>query len=999
MTKLKLKFDPNQQHQIIAVDSVINLFKGLVPYQTSFQLGDETIPNLPPSNALDKEWLLGNLQEVQKENIKYCRSLEQSLTLEMESGLVLQGTGNDSVDFPSFTIEMETGTGKTYVYLRTIFELRKKYGFGKFIIIVPSIAIYEGTIKNFQITKEHFRALFENETVNVIEYEGQQISKLRHFASSSSLEILIMTIDSFNKESNVIYKATEKLPGEKLPYQYIQETKPILILDEAQNYASERAKQALRTLHPLFALRYSATPKEKPNTIYHLSPVDAFKLNLVKKIEVYGVTERENVNQLSLSLEKISGYGPKASIKAPTVRNGIKKEEVLTFQKGDDLFEKTGNEEFRNIKIDEINSGLGIVIFSNTNRLSIQDVSGLTNSKEDVFKIQIEETVNRHLRKQAELRSKGMKVLSLFFIDRVANYTAADAIIPKLFDAAFNKFKVDYGEFKNLEGSVVREAYFAQKKTKKGELIAIDTEGKNKEQREAEKEAFELIMKKKEQLLSFDEKVSFIFAHSALKEGWDNPNVFQICTLRDTQSEMRKRQEIGRGLRLAVNQDGERINDEGINILTVVANESYESFVDGLQQEYREDGDIPPERPSNAKRDDAKRNNKIFKDKNFKQFWNKLNQKTKYKIKIDTELLIEECIARLNKEIYPDPQITVTKGKFVLTTYRITLIEVYDKTARIKIEIEDTDNPTAPIEKNFEEGTNFAKLFKNDALKPYYLLEVISKKNEGYIVFDNGERLYKNECTEPIQGEQSKNIYEKLYQEKAQTYPVFNIIERVTKETNLTRPTVIQIFKGMSDEKKKYIFKNPEGFTNVFITSIKNILAQHIADKIEYDVDKNSIQYDSEEIFPETKKFPQRELLDGNKTSLYNQIQFDSDVEKHFVENYLKEDDKILFFFKFPNKFKINLPKIIGNYNPDWGIVRMSEDGKYKLELVRETKGGMDPTQLRFPNEQRKIACAKKHFEQIKIDYRHIDDRTPRWWESETEAKQFNLGEDGENNI
>jgi len=802
-----------------------------------------------------------------------------------------------------------------------------------------------------------------------------------------------MTIDSFNKESNVIYKATEKLPGEKLPFQYVQETKPILILDEAQNYSSERAKQALRTLHPLFALRYSATPKDKPNLVYRLSPVDAFKMNLVKKIEVYGVTEKENVNQLSLSLEKIYGYGPKASVKAPIIKSGIKKEETLTLQKGDDLYNKTGNDAFQNIKVDEINSALGLVIFSDNTRLSVNDITSLTNSKQDVFRIQIEETVKRHLRKQSELRSRGIKVLSLFFIDRVANYTNEDAIIPKIFDVAFDKFKNDYDEFKNLNGSEVREAYFAAKKTKKGDTVFIDTDGKNKEEREAEKAAFELIMKKKEQLLSFDEKVSFIFAHSALKEGWDNPNVFQICTLRDTQSEMRKRQEIGRGLRLAVNQDGERVNDEGVNILTVIANESYEDFVTSLQNEYIEDGDVAPQNPSNAKRDDAKRNNKIFKNKDFKEFWNKLNRKTSYKIKIDSELLIEECIARLNKEIFPDPQVTVTKGKFIITTFKFTLIEVFESKARLKIEIEDTENKKEELIGNYEKGFAFDKKLKNEDLKPYRILEITNNKNDRKITFDNGEMLLIGQST-TIDSKAGQVIDERFHQGKSTTYPVFNVIERVVKETDLTRPTIIKIFKGMNEEKKKYIFKNPEGFTNTFISVIKNILAQHIADRIEYQIITNAENFEVEEIFPESKKFPQRELLEGNRTSLYDQIQFDSDVEKRFVVNYLKEDDKILFFFKFPNKFKINLPKIIGNYNPDWGIVRMSEDGKYKLELVRETKGAMDTTKLRFPNEQRKIACAKKHFAELKVDYRHVDDKTTHWWESEREVKQFGLNDD-----
>jgi type III restriction enzyme len=291
-----------------------------------------------------------------------------------------------------------------------------------------------------------------------------------------------------------------------------------------------------------------------------------------------------------------------------------------------------------------------------------------------------------------------------------------------------------------------------------------------------------------------------------------------------------------------------------------------------------------------------------------------------------------------NKGIFPDPQVTVTKGKFIITTFKFTLVDVFDSKVRLKIEIEDTENKKEELIGNYEKGFAFDKKLKNEDLKPYRILEISNNKNDRKITFDNGEILLIDQ-SRTIESKAGQQIDERFHQEKSTTYPVFNVIERVVKETDLTRPTVIKIFKGMSEEKKKYIFKNPEGFTNVFITAIKNNLAQHIADRIEYEILDTSEKYDIEEIFPEYKKFPQLELLDGNRTSLYDQIQFDSDVEKRFVENYLKEDEKIVCFFKFPNKFKIDLPKIIGNYNPDWGIIRMSEDGKYKLKLVRETKG------------------------------------------------------------
>ena len=294
MNKLKIHFESDQEHQVRAIESTVKLFQGYTKRDASFRMGDDTVANLDDYEMLDEDWLYDNFLDVQKQN-----GLVEDMHLDFDDGFEI--TGIDSWRYPYYTCEMETGTGKTYVYLRTIHELRKNYGWGKFIIIVPSVAIFEGVVKTFEITKEHFATLYNNETIHLTKYSGQQISKLRGFASSSAIEVMVMTIDSFNKTANVIFKPTEKLQGEKLPYQYIQETRPILILDESQNYTSPKSKEALRTLHPLFALKYSATPTEKVvsyednrelmNRFYHLSPVDAFKMDLVKKIEVLGVTE------------------------------------------------------------------------------------------------------------------------------------------------------------------------------------------------------------------------------------------------------------------------------------------------------------------------------------------------------------------------------------------------------------------------------------------------------------------------------------------------------------------------------------------------------------------------------------------------------------------------------------------------------------------------------------------------------------------------------------
>jgi type III restriction enzyme len=301
--KLSFKFDPNQAYQLAAINSVVRLFEGLPKYdRADFNLSDEIVPNLPPDETIFEDFLLDNLRAVQKQN-----KLPESLNLEVDDGMVLEGAGYESWRSPSFTIEMETGTGKTYVYLRTIYELRKHYSFSKFIIVVPSVAIFEGVRKAFQITYSHFSSLYGNEVVNLVPYDGTQLSRVKNFATSSFTEIMVMTDDSFNKITNNLYKPSEKLPGDRLPYHFIQEIRPILILDEPQSIDNtEKAKEAIRTLHPLFTLRYSATHRVKPNLVYKLTPIDAYLQNLVKKIQVIGINEEENFNRSILTLESVN---------------------------------------------------------------------------------------------------------------------------------------------------------------------------------------------------------------------------------------------------------------------------------------------------------------------------------------------------------------------------------------------------------------------------------------------------------------------------------------------------------------------------------------------------------------------------------------------------------------------------------------------------------------------------------------------------------------------
>jgi type III restriction enzyme len=985
MSKLKLKFESDQEHQVKAIESVVGLFEGMPQTDDSFKMaGDETIANVPPYMTLDENWLLGNVQHIQGLN-----NLPPSMLLDTDDGEMVEGASLDTWHYSRFTIEMETGTGKTYAYLRSIFELRKRYGFRKFIIVVPSIAIYEGVIKSIDIMREHFRSLYDNEVLHLTKYDGQQISKLRSFANSSFTEVMVITLDSFNKSSNVIFKASEKLPGEKLPINYIQETRPILILDESQNYLSAKAKAALRTLKPLFGVCYSATPKERSNLIYRLGPVDAFRKNLVKKIEVLGVTE-DNLNnpQLQLALEAITkGYTPTAKIKVMVYSQGKPERKTIEVKAADNIFDKTRNEAHRGLVVETIDRRKNKITFTNQEILSFNEKASVT--KKDIFRVQIEETVRYHLRKQDELKKKGIKALSLFFIDRVANYQDQKGIIRQLFVEAFEKHKGSSTHFKKIKVEDVHRGYFAQKKNKKGEVEIVEThvenEKKTNEDKILEKAAYELIMKDKERLMSLEEQVSFIFAHSALKEGWDSPNVFQICTLNDTVSESKKRQEIGRGLRLCVNQQGERVQEEGVNVLTVIANENYDQYVSGLQREYVESGDVGMPSPSRARPYTATRNNKIFKSKEFKEFWMKLCQRTNYEIKIDSEKIIDQCINKLNGTIFPEPKITVTRGSFIITEFKFELISTVLEYARIRISISDTGGGSSIIENNFTKNSDFPKMAKDDRLKGLKIVDIEGKGEDAIVYFGDGRTLTKHS---PLifSSEKGQQTDPRTVQETQFSYPVFNLIDRTIKETQLTRPTVLQIFQGIKKESKKNLLKNPEGFSEIFIREIRNILANHIADTIEYNLTKDSEDYQLEELFPVTKHFPQKELIEGTEHSIYDWVQIDSDVEKRFVAHKLQEDDKsgnILFYFKFPSAFKVSMPKIIQNYCPDWGVARIEEGGKTSIQLVRETKGTMVMDRLRFPNESRKIACAKKHFAKLGLRYRPIDDKILKWWEDE----------------
>ncbi|MDR6405888.1 MULTISPECIES: DEAD/DEAH box helicase family protein [Chryseobacterium] len=1004
---MKLKFSADQEFQLRAIKNVVDLFDGIGEYHVKFSLGSEIVPNLPENEDLDDDFLLDNLQIVQEDfndemDARDTPTMKIDLTnsLEKEKGLMLEGVSNDYHEYPTFSIEMETGTGKTYVYLRTIFELNEKYGFTKFVIVVPSVAIFQGVKKSWDITKDHFKTIYGNSYAALRTYDSNRIQEVKSFATARNIEVLLVTLASFNTISNNIYKSTDKLPGELLPIEYIQKTRPIVILDEPQNMDSQISRNAIRTLKPLFSLRYSATHKNTPNLVYRLTPVEAFRRNLVKKIQVVGVEQRELGGKTPISLKKISGSGKnaKATVVTYTDKGGYQKVEEVQLKTGDNLFLKTNLEEHKGFEVENIGlaSGEEFLSFTNGTTLTMQGGDGI--SKPDIFRFQIRETILQHIEHQRKMMKYGVKVLSLFFVDKVANYIGdgtSEGIIKKIFNEEFKILRDQLDLFKDKSPEEVQASYFASyKKTPKGgteQTYFVDDVASNEVQRKAEKEQFELIMKNKEALLSFNSgnSVSFIFAHSALREGWDNPNVFQICTLNQTLSSSRKRQEIGRGLRLAVNQQGERLFDDQVNILTVVANESYESFANSLQSEYIEEEGSAPIKPSPKRGEAAIRQDNYFNSDDFRDFWDRLTYKSEYKIYVDSKKLVEEIKEKFKDKknnTFPVPKVIISKGNFVMTTFTFKILSFEDdNSVQLSIIKEDTRGNKNKLGQGlfdeslyFSEGDDLEKKLKEPKLRGFIINSIETNKSNPDIEFKNGFKVSKFK-TETYTVSDNKDINARETQSGMERFPVFNILDKLEASTKLTKETCFEILKSVPSEELEKLFKNPEGFTNKLIEITKNALAIHVANNIIFNASNEKIENDIDELFPEKIKYVQTEIIETPLNGMYNQTQKDSDIEEGFVTYKLEADKNVELFFKFPTKYKIPFPKIIGNYNPDWGIIRKQNDG-LKIQLVRETKGASDIEKLRFVSEINKVKVAQKHFDAFGLDYKVIKGDESNWY-------------------
>ncbi len=654
---MEFRFDAAQQFQLDAIVAVTGLLEGQSHIGAALlpAAGSTVVPN---SLDLSEAQLLENLNRIQAEN---------SIPADAALGVIEQDVelyeGKGQVRFPNFSIEMETGTGKTYVYLRTILALASRYGLTKFIIVVPSVAVREGVLKTIQQTKKHFAALVGLPPFHHSVYAAQP-GQVRSFAGSNAVEIMVMTIDAFSREQNVIRKPIE---GNAPVIHLLQAVRPVLILDEPQNMESEGRVAALAALNPLFALRYSATHRNAYNLVYRLSPYDAYRQNLVKQIEVGAAVEEENANLPYIRLESIDTAKKTLSAQVTVdvqAKSGKVGRKTIKLKHGDKLWKKTNRADYEGFEVSEINFQTGFVRF--TNNIEVATGAETGSQKDAILEAQIRFTVERHFQKQKRIRDMGfsVKVLSLFFVDKVENFKDENGLIRQLFIKAFNEAKVAYPEWRDKTANEVQASYFASTTNKKGVVSIVEKEAPtNEKDKAAQAREFDLIMRRKEQLLSFDEPVAFIFSHSALKEGWDNPNVFQICTLREVGSETERRQQVGRGVRLPVDSvTGERVHDPRVNVLTVSASESYERFVDGLQGEiekaYGKDG-LPP-KPGNAR---AKvnlnlRKNHLLKPE-FQELWEKIKHRTRYAVTIDSAMLVADVAADMGTIKVRRPRVVV----------------------------------------------------------------------------------------------------------------------------------------------------------------------------------------------------------------------------------------------------------------------------------------------------------------------------------------------------
>ncbi len=982
---MKLQFDPNQTFQLDAVAAVTDLFDGQpqgAPEYAVINLGemgglfagqDQTELGVGNRLLLAEDKLRENVRAIQTRN-----DIEMANpSAAPEAWELFDGPANQSRGCPHFSVEMETGTGKTYVYLRTVFELSRRYGFQKFIIVVPSVAIREGVLKNIEITAEHFRILYNLPFEHFV-YDGKKVNRLRQFATSNTLQILIINIDAFRKnftgteeeqKSNVIYKESDKLSGRQ-PIEFVQAARPIVIIDEPQSVDStDKAQEAIKALNPLCTLRYSATHRNPYNLVYRLDPVRAFELKLVKQIVVASAYAEGAANDAFVRVEGIEyKKGIKAKLRIHVQGPEGPKEKSLTVKQGADLF-ALSNERASyksGFEVAEINADPGSEYIRFTNGRTLRLGEDLGGMREDMWRTQIKHTIKRHLEKELQVGARGIKVLSLFFIDRVANYRDYDGRgqpvkgrFAAALEAELSALARDerYRDLVWLKEPLekLHNGYFAQ--DKKG--VLKDTRGDT----QADDEVYNLIMRDKERLLLLDQPLRFIFSHSALREGWDNPNVFQICTLNETRSAVKKRQEIGRGLRLPVDQNGLRVFDESVNKLYVMANESYEDFARALQTEYEEDcgvtfGRVPIAAFAKLAKVVDGEEMPIGREAAESICAALVGQKM-----LDAEGRIQPAFDPKRKDF----KVELPEAHRELLPSVIDLLSSYQIERHIRRERDDGPNK---LRKEVTLSPEFVALWDRIKPKTTYRVEFETDALVRRAV-DAIKRMEKIEIPKirVVAGQigvtkggvttAAVAVAEEQASYAARAVP--DLLAYVQNETELTRSTLVRILK--ESERLGEFFNNPQRFLDAVASILKYELHRLLVDGIKYeriDGTGSSAQW-------EMLLFKNEELINyltalQVEKSVYEYVVYESEVEREFARK-LDQRDDIKLFVKLPGWFEVDTP--VGKYNPDWAILK--HDG-HALYLVRETKGTRDFLKLRS-SETDKIRCGQRHFEALGVPF------------------------------
>lgn len=665
---IDIKFDASQPFQLDAIASVVGLLDGQEAVQQGFTTAElsasgtlDGFEEVVYGNTLsiDSGTLLANLRRVQDREVlgddgQNTPSIPEDLRRELQPG-------SSDLDF---SVEMETGTGKTYVYLRTIAELNQKYGYTKFVIVVPSVAIREGVLSSLRLLKDHIREIYSGLQYDAYVYDSNALTRVRQFAMASHLQIMVINIDSFTKETNVINRATDNMSG-YAPIEFLRACHPIVVMDEPQNMETPVRQEAVKSLSPLLRLRYSATHRDLKHLVYRLTPVDAYDLRLVKRIGVLSVVKDDDFNDAYVEVSRIKATTSSVVATArifKATKQGTKLTTV-TLNKDDDLFELSGERSiYEGWMVEDIHVGVdgapGYVEFGN--RRLVREGRGTTDEVEQQQRIMLRQTIESHFEKELQLKLKlrrgiidaAIKPLTIFFIDRVANYHPSDSKFRNWFEQEYELVRSD-ARYRNLDMpdvSEVHDGYFATSAKGEPKDTQLDKEGNARASKEASA-AFERIMRNKEQLLSTDEPLRFIFSHSALVEGWDNPNVFTICNLQEGKSQMRKRQQIGRGLRLPVMANGERCRVDEINMVTVIAHEDFAKFAGDLQKEIEDETGVAfKNRVVDVKQDRITLTFKeaVLEDPIFQSLWQHISSRTTYELDFETDAVVDEAVRRVN---------------------------------------------------------------------------------------------------------------------------------------------------------------------------------------------------------------------------------------------------------------------------------------------------------------------------------------------------------------